>query len=177
MNKPSFKPAIELGVIQLAISVAFLVIAYVVDISLMTNFSFGIFILLSQAIVYGISPFRVRKLNNGFITFREAFTAVIISMLIASVAYVLVVFVLFNVIDPAAGESLKELTIEKTVETFNSFGLDQAKIDEAVDELKNTDQFSLLSLLKNLVFSIIGVSIYGLIIAAIAKNAPDSIED
>lgn len=176
MEKPNFKPAIEMGLYLLLISVLYLVIAYAVDPGLFTNIWGGIAIFILNMVLIAMSPFRVRKMNGGFITFQHAFTAVIITFLVAIIPYNLVNYVLFNFIDPAMAEVVKEKSIEMTISMMESFGAPQEAMDEGIKEIMETDQFALGTILEGLLKAFMFFAVYGLIIAAIAKRKPENIE-
>lgn len=176
MEKPNFKPAIEMGVYLLLISILYLVLAYTVDPGLFTNIWGGIAIFLLNMVLIAMSPVRVRKLNGGFITFQHAFTAVIITFLVAIIPYNLVNYVLFNFIDPEMAATVKEKSVEMTISMMESFGAPQETMDEAIKEVMATDQFSLSTILNGILKAFIFFAVYGLIVAAIVKRKKETIE-
>lgn len=173
MNKPSFKPAVEFGLISLLVSALFLITAYVFDLSLLTSFGAGAALIVVRAVLLAMSPVQVRKKAGGFISFKDAFTSVIITALVSAVPYLLLAFLLFKVIDPEAAVQMKELTIQATADSMNNWGADQTMIDESIKQIEATDQYSLGSLLKGLLTSVIVAALYGLIVAAIVKKKPE----
>lgn len=173
MDKPSFKPAVEIGLISLMVSTVFLISAYVFDLSLLTSFGAGIVIIVIRAVLLALSPIQVRKKAGGFISFKHAFSAVVISTLVSSIPYLIIAFLLFKVIDPDAAVQMKELTIQATADSMQSWGVDQATIDQSIEEIDKTDQYSFASLFKGLLTSVIVAALYGLIVAAIVKKNPE----
>ena len=92
------------------------VLAYAINIELLTSMWVGISILIA-IIVFGIiSVAKIKQAQNGFASFKQSFTAYFITVLIGLLISTFVSFLLFNVVDTDAAEVLKEKTIEKTVE-------------------------------------------------------------
>lgn len=151
------------------------VLSYAVDLSLMTNMWFGLFILL-VTIAFGIiSVAKVKQAQNGFTSFKEAFSAYFITVVIGLLISTFVSYLLFNVIDTDAANTIKEQTIEKTVEMLEKFNTPNNVIAQSVEQIEEQDQYSLLNLLKSLAGSIVLFCIIGLIVsAALKKNNPDA---
>jgi len=83
---------------------------------------------------------------------------------------------MFNVIDVAFGESVKQLTIEKTMEFMQRFKVPDTEIDKQIDQLVEMEMFSIGSLLKSFAQSCIVYFIEALILAAILKKKKPEIE-
>lgn len=176
MEKPNFKPAMEMGLYLLLISVLYLVLAYAVDPGLFTNMWGGIFIFLTNMVLMALAPVRVRKLNGGIISFQHAFTAVILTFLIAVIPYNLINYVLFNWIDPEMAITVKEKSVEMAVSWMQKMNVPQEAMDQSIEEIMQTDQFSLSGIINGLWKAFIFFAIYGLIVAAIVKRKPENEE-
>ncbi|PNW28583.1 DUF4199 domain-containing protein [Formosa algae] len=154
---------------------ALTIIAYVINLEILTSMwvGAGTFIVI---VVFGIiSTAKAKSSQNGFITFKDAFTAYFVTILIGVIISTLVSIILFNFIDPEAAEILKQQIIEKSTDMMKSFGAAQEQIDLAVVEMEKQNQFEIGSQLKSLAFSIIFYCIIGLIIAvAMKKNDPEA---
>ena len=84
--------------------------------------------------------------------------------------------ILFNFIDPAAKDTIKEITIKYLVSTLEKFGTPPSAINEAIAKLKENDQFSIAEQLKGSIFSILFSAIFGLLMAAFFKSKTSSQE-
>ncbi|MGK0252647.1 MAG: hypothetical protein ACI9OE_000088 [Mariniflexile sp.] len=151
------------------------VVSYAVNLELLTNMWYGFFILLA-IIVFGIvSVAKSKQAQNGFATFKEAFTSYFITVLLGLVISTFVSYLLFNFIDTEASEVLKEKTIEKTVQMMESFNVPNEGIAEAVEKIESQDQFSIGNIIKGLAGYLVFFSIIGLIVAAAMKKSnPDT---
>lgn len=170
MNEIIKKNGITYGVIAGIVSIVITTLFYSIDLSLMMKWWAG---LLNIAISIGISVIMLSKtkkeLKNVF-TFKEAFTNYFIYSVIGIVISVLFTIVLFNFIDPSAKETMKELVMEFTKNIMQKMGAPAAATNEALKEIAQKDQFSVLEQLKGCVFSIAFSCLIGLILAAIFKT-------
>ncbi|OIV43979.1 DUF4199 domain-containing protein [Flavobacterium johnsoniae] len=121
-------------------------------------------------LVVGILLLTKTKKEIGFFSFKDAFTTFFITTIIAIAISTLFSIVLFNVIDPEAKETVNQLLIKYMAETLQKFGTPASAINEALAKMKENSPFSTLEQLKALVFSIVGYSILGLILAAFFKS-------
>ena len=80
--------------------------------------------------------------------------------------------ILFNFIDPAAKDTIRELTIKFAVEMMQKFGAPPASINEAIAKMGETDNFSISGLLQGMVSSYLVNAVFGLLLAAIFKSRP-----
>ncbi|PWH83174.1 DUF4199 domain-containing protein [Algibacter marinivivus] len=150
------------------------VLAYAVKLELLTNMWLGIALLL-VIIVFGIiCVAKVKQAQNGFATFKESFTSFFITVLIGLLISTVVSFLIFNVIDTDAAETLKQKTIENTVQMMEGFNTPVNVIDETVEKMEAQNQFGIVGILKGLAGQLVIFSIIGLIVAAaMKKNNPD----
>jgi hypothetical protein len=116
-----------------------------------------------------------RKENGGLIPFPKAFSHAWVTYLIYSVLITIFTFVLYNIIDP----NLSVLVKEKAIEAFQKMSgfLGEKGVEEAIEEMDKTDQFSLQSMaigfLSRLLFP---GAIIALIIGLIMKKEGDPFE-
>ena len=150
------------------------VLAYAVKLELLTNMWLGIALLL-VIIVFGIiSVAKVKQAQNGFASFKESFTSYFITILIGLLISTVVSFLIFNVIDTDAAETLKQKTIENTVQMMEGFNTPVEAIDQTVEKMESQNQFGIVGILKGLAGQLVLFSIIGLIVAAaMKKNNPD----
>ena len=143
---------------------------YAIDISSLLNpWLMGVFFLL--VVVLGVLAIAgAKKLFNGFISFKDAFSTFFVVIVVGFLISTLVSYLIFNVIDPEAKDVLKQLTIEKTTELMERFNVPEEAFDEAIAKVEETDSFSLVSQIKNYFISLAMYSVIGLIVAAIMKK-------
>ncbi len=147
------------------------VLAYAIDIGLLTNMWVGIFILI-VIIVFGIiSVAKTKQAQNGFASFKEAFTSYFITVLLGLLISTLVSYLLFNFIDTDAAEVLKQKTIEQTVQMLEGFNSPTDVIDQTVEQIESQNQYSLGNIAKGLAGYLVLFSIIGLIVAAAMKKS------
>jgi len=172
MNSVVQSTATKYGLIAAAINVGWLLIAYLIDLSLFVNPFAGIAIWVVGLVIYILSAAQVKKQFGGYITFKNAFAAFIIAYIINALISLAVSLVLFNFVDPGAREEIMDMTIAKSVEMFENFGMSQSDIDETISQMEGQDNFSLGSQLQGLLTGILVYAIIGLIVAAIIKKNP-----
>ena len=151
------------------------VLSYAINLELLTNMWYGIFILIA-IIAFGIiSVAKLKQAQNGFASFKEAFSSYIITVIIGLVISTFVSYLLFNFIDTDAADVLKEKTIEKTVQMMENFNTPNEAIAAAVDQIESQNQWSIGNILKGLAGYIVFFSVIGLIVAAaMKKSKPDT---
>lgn len=151
------------------------VISYAVNIELLTYMWYGILILIA-IITFGIvSIVKFKQTQNGHASFKEAFSAYFITVIIGLAISTLVSYLLFNFIDTDAAAVLKEKTIEKTVQMMENFNTPNEAIAAAVDKIEGQNQWSVGNILKGLAGYTVFFSVIGLIVAAaMKKSKPDT---
>jgi hypothetical protein len=170
MNEIVKKNGITYGVITGLVSVLITTLIYTIDLNLFTSMWVGFGIILFYIIIGIVIVSKTKKDLKGVITFKEAFTTYFISALIGIIISVAFNIILFNFIDPAAKETIKELVIKSTVGMMEKFGTPTEAKNEAIKKLQESDQFSIIELLKGSIFSILFSAVFGLILAAIFKT-------
>jgi len=160
------KNGLVLGVIYVALDIVkyicgaeFFVNNYVSFASLLLATIFPIYYLL-----------KYKKSKNGFIDFRSAFS-ICTGILIAS-GFILLVFniLLFNIIDPGFSSELLDVTINTAVVQLESIGMSDAQISTAIEIMEAEANFSPMNMLKGFGFTIVGYTLFGLLVAAITKK-------
>jgi hypothetical protein len=160
-----------LGVLLSAVTV----LAYAIKLELLTNMWLGI-VLLFVIIAFGIVAIaKVKKAQGGFASFKEAFTSYFITVLLGLLISTVVSFLIFNVVDTDAAETLKQKTIEQTVQMMEGFNAPVEAIDQTVEQMETQNQFGVAGIIKSLAFQLVLFSIIGLIVAAVMKKSnPDA---
>lgn len=152
------------------------VVGYAVSLDLFTKVWFGISLLI-VIIAFGvISTSKSKKSLGGYISFKDAFTSYFITILIGLVISALVSFIIFNVVDAEAANTLQQKIIETQVERLESFNVPNEVISQTVEKIEaKGNLYSIGNVLQSIVWQLAGFSIVGLIVAAIMKKRnPDS---
>ncbi|MFD2939901.1 DUF4199 domain-containing protein [Flavobacterium notoginsengisoli] len=166
IKKNGITYGIALGVI-LALITATL---YAIDLKLFVSGWIGGLTFVIYVVVGILLLTKTKKDIKGFFSFKDAFTTFFIATIIAVAISSLFSILLFNVIDPEAKNTLSELLVKYMAETLQKFGTPASAINEALTKMRENNPFSVTEQLKGLVFSIIGYSILGLILAAFFKS-------
>ena len=174
MNEIIKKNAVTFGAILGIISITSTTVIYITDIKLFMSWWIGgISIILNIIIgVYLVS--NTKKQLDNTICFKDAFSVYFMAGVLGSTISALFNYFLFNFIDPEAKETLKEMTIQYTVEMMEKFGTPKEVLKQAIAELQKTDNYSLGKIFMGLLFVYIIVAIFGLILAAIFKSKSPS---
>nr|WP_314897261.1 DUF4199 domain-containing protein [uncultured Flavobacterium sp.] len=176
VNEIIKRNGITFGVITGIVSALITTSIYAIDLNLFTSWWVGILGITTYLIIGIVLLSKTKKELKGIFTFKDAFTTYFISAVIGILISTLYNIILFNFIDPAAKDTLRELTIKYTVSMMQKFGTPASAINEAIAKLKENDPYSIIELLKGSVFSIVFSSIFGLIMAAFFKSKPSSQE-
>jgi hypothetical protein len=172
MNEIIKKNGIKFGLIAGVFSVLMTAGIYIVDLKLFTAWWLG----FSSILIYigiGIAlMITTKKALHNIYSFKDAFTTYFIYAIIGILISLIFNILLFNVIDPSAKETVKELSIEAAVKMMQKFGTPTSVIKEAIEKMEDTNQFDVLELIKGSITSLIVSAIFGVIFAAIFKSKP-----
>lgn len=172
MNPIVKNASVKYGLIFAAISIAYYLIAYVVDNSLFANWTMGILLFVALIVVLILGVREAKKKMGGFISFRDAFSTFVVGWIVNAVIGALFSILLFQVIDPGLAETVKELTMDRTIEMMESFNMSDEQIQEAIAQTEEqmSDQFSTGKQLMGILWNIVFGTIIGLIVAAAMKK-------
>lgn len=155
---------VKYGIICGVVSVLFSLVAYFLDITLMSTWWYGLIILVISVIIAITGTKARREQIGGFMNYGQALLSLlvifIISMLVATVFNILL-----HVFDPTLADQLKEQTIETTVSMLEKFNTPQEVIDEQLEKLNEQD-FGMTPL--NIAKQFVGAMVFYLIISLIA---------
>lgn len=157
---------VYLGIILSLITV----VVYAIDLAIFAEWWYGILNFLVLLVISIMAVIKAKSLKSNYFTFREAFSAYFITVVIGTLISSAVSLLLFNVIDPQAAEQLMELTVEATRNMMERFGVPQADIQEAITEMEGENQFSPGNYLTGYIFSLAIYAVIGLIIGLIFKE-------
>lgn len=170
MNDIIRKNGINFGVITGLVSVLTTALIYTIDLKLFTSWWIGILSIVIYIVIGVYLLMKTKKELNGVFPFKEAFKTYFISAVIGILISVAFNIILFNFIDPAAKDTIKELTIKYAVEMMQKFNAPAAAVNQAIKDMQANDQFSIGQLLKGSIFSIAFSAVFGLVLAAIFKS-------
>ena len=160
---------LQYGLISGLVSILFLVILYLGGTKLFTNPI--AFLGYALPIVFAVlACVKQKKLNGGYLEFKEALKISFGVLVISSLAATLLTYVLFNFIDTAFRESMVQVSIEMTQKFMQKFNAPQDAIDKAVQELTTSNPYALGKLIFQFVLACILWFIFALIISAIVKK-------
>lgn len=169
MSEAVKKNGTTFGILLAAILVLLTVGMYVIDLNLFVNSWIG-FIRGLAIIILGVVAVLKAKSLMQHISFKEAFTAFFIVITIGITCYTLTIILIFNLIDPAAKETVSQMFLEATVKALQAFNANSDMIDETIRQQKESNPLGAGAQLMGLAISIIGYSIVGLIVALIFKS-------
>jgi len=146
-------------------------LCYAIDIELLTKWWLGILIFVVTIVIGIMSAVKAKKLNNGLLSFKNAFSSYFITVAIGIIISTIVSIVIFNVVDPEAAITLKEKTIEATVNMMRSFNAPESEIAKAVSQMEEQkNQYAIGSILQQTAIYLLIQAIIGLIVGAIVKK-------
>lgn len=174
MNEIIKNNSSKFGLITGGLGIAYFLLAYLVDETLFVNMAIGILFWVGNIALFIVAVARSKKQLGGYIAFKEAFSGFMLTAIIYSLLITLFSMLLFNVVDPELAVTLKEATLEKTVEFLESIGQSNDEIEKAIVNMEKVDNYSIANMGKSFIYSVLGYSILGLIVAAIMKkNRPE----
>ena len=174
--EPLRKNSVNYGVLLGVFMILATAIIYAVDLDLFTNAVYGVVNFIIIAAFGVLSAIKSKKSLGGFMTFKQAFTAFFITILIGLTISTLFSILLFNFIDPDAKAVIMENVIKSTAEMMEKFGTPASEIEKIAEEMEKTDSFGPMGQLQGFVMNLIIYSIVGLIAALIVKrDRPESL--
>lgn len=174
------KNLIKYGAIGAAVYVLANVIFWQVDLSLYLNGA--IYVPHIAALTFCIlGQVKARDIAGGFIEYGQALGVFVINSAIALLGHFATLFIVFNIIDPEAKQTILDLTIEQTITMTEKMGglfgvdisstMDPEMLREMMQNQPNPMDAS--SILLSFIFTMIFFLIVGLISSAvIKKNEP-----
>jgi hypothetical protein len=170
INEIIKRNGVTFGVLTGILSALITATIYAVDLNLFVSWWVGILSILIYLVLGIVLLSKTKKELNGVFPFKEAFTTYFICAVIAIALGTFFNILLFNVIDPSAQDTLKDITIKNAVAMMQKFNSPAAAINEMITKMKENNPYSVIELLKGAIFSIVFSSIIGLIMAAFFKS-------
>ena len=160
---------IKNGVIAGLATVILSLVLYFVSPKTMMSFA-GYFQFIFVIVMMVLAGTAVRKSNDGYLDFGDAFKATWVTYAIYSLIAAIFTYVLYNIIDPGLADVIKEQTIETTKGIAEMFaGGNEDQMEEMLSVLEDQD-YSMtigkvgISFITNLVIGAIIAAIISLII-------------
>ena len=175
MEQSTKSKAINLGLILGSILAGITLVSYAAYLELLTKWWLGLFLFIVIIVFGTISVTKAKQLNEGFIEFKDAFSAYFITIAIGIIISTATSILIFNVLDQEAALQLKEMTIEATVKMMKGFGAPAESISQTVDAMEEQkNQYSVGPQLQSTAIFLVIQSIIGLIIALIMKKPKEN---
>jgi hypothetical protein len=165
------KFALDLGLKFGLINIILFLALYFIGIEYMVNYwimAFLVALLMGFLIYTGIN---YRKLNNGFISFKDAFLVMFTAFVVSG--FVMLVFnvIFYNFVDPSLPANLKLLMEDKVITMMEKFNSPESEIEKAIERFENfEDQYTTTGLLIQYMQSFILGGIFAVIIGLFIKK-------
>ena len=170
MNNTIKQTAIKYGTYLALVNLSYLLYAYLVDQSVFTLKWPGI-LLFFCGLGFGMfSVAKFKQANDGYASFKEAFSAYMLTSIVAIFIGTVFTIILFSLIDPEFAAGIMDMILEKTLERFESSGINDEQIEKIISRIEDSNPFGAMGQLKSATFSIMFNAILGLIVAAGMKK-------
>ncbi|MFL0353617.1 DUF4199 domain-containing protein [Xanthomarina sp. GH4-25] len=175
MEKTLKSLSINNGLILGLILSVITVLMYAINLDLFTKWWVGIILFLLALGIGVYSAIKVKQQQQGFLSFKQAFSAYFITIAVGSFISTIIGIVIFTFVDPDAATYLNEQILIMTKEAMEGFGAPQETIQNALMEAEKKNNFALIEQLKAFVWRLLFYCIFGLIVALIVKkNNPET---
>ncbi len=165
--------AIKWGLILGLVSVVITLLVYLIDIAFFASpyFNFVYLIVYLGLVIYAGRDYRNE--SGGFLTYGKAFMHAFVILVIAGFIDKVFLYILFNLIDPQAADTLVKITMDSTMKLMESIG-GGANTTQMMDEMAKglAEAYTLGGLAKAFLFGLIYYAIGAAIIGAINKKNP-----
>ncbi len=170
------KETLQYGLFSAAAAVLIFVILYILGAEYFMSPVAWISSYLIPILFAVLGGLHVKKNNNGYLNFNEALKITFGVFVITGLLSTIVSFFIFNYLDVAFAERMKQLTIEKAQEAMARFKVPESEMEKAMDKMAEHDLFSFGSLLKSFAYACILYFIEALIVSAIIKKKKPELE-
>ena len=109
-------------------------------------------------------------------TFGQAYGASMVVALTAQFASAVLTLLLYHLIAPELPGVLEELTMAKTREMMEGFGMNEKMLDAQMEEIASSmkEAYTVGGMLKNSSMAMVMWALVGLVVAAVTKRVPKS---
>jgi uncharacterized protein DUF4199 len=176
MDKSQTNTGIVYGLICGVSVIAYTIILYVAGVEWYTSWlAFMTFVI--PVVIAFLGGVRQRKLQGGYITFKEVLKTVFIIFIISVILDTIFSYLLLNVIDVPFREAVMQDAAIRMEKFMIKMGTPQDAIDKAMQDFDNPDNFSAKKVLVGVFFRMIVWFIVAVIIAAIIKKKRPEFEN
>lgn len=167
------------GLILGFLGVAITGITYGMGIQAMISLWTTLMVFLLFTGLYLYFGFRFRKMNGGYLIFKEAFALLFFISVISSVISGLFMIVLYHAINPALPGQLQDAAIQKYIGWMQRFEVPKAQIDEQVARMQlDPSQYTVGNQLRGIAISFIWSAAVAAVLGLIVKrNPPPTLEN
>jgi len=157
------------GLLNAGAGIVFTVILYLGGAKMFVNpiAYLGICIPIVVCVLGGLAQ---RKQQGGYLEFSEALKVTFLILIIGSLIATIFQYVLFNYIDVPFRQALAQESAAKTEQIMRRFGAPEEKIDKAVEETLNGNNYTIARLFLAFALGSIFWFIVALIVSAIIKR-------
>ena len=164
------------GLIGAALNFALLMVLYLLNMNLLAEWWVGICALLILVVFMFTGTAAARQASGGLATFGQAWIYSMSVAFVAQVGSAALTFLLYQVIAPELPGVLAEITLDKTKEMMEGFGMSGDMLNAQMKEIKEAmdEAYTLKGLAKNSAGGMLMWAVVSLIVAAISKRSPAS---
>ncbi len=160
------------GLLMGFISIVLTLLIYMVDISIMVEWTFSLFTFLLFAILTVIFGRGYRTQVGGYLSYGESFQYAFVVVAVSGLIGLMFNIILFNIIDPELPETLTRLIMEAQEKMLLNFGASDDMIDDTLETMERDlpTQYTPLGQLKSSWAIVLGAGILGAITAIFIKK-------
>lgn len=129
------KYTVRYGILLGIVSVFTVLVCYLIDYKLLV-YQADIILFFITFLMLVHAGLLLRKKRHGELSFFDAFIHSFFIMLISGLVYSLFKFVLFDMVDPALGEKLKEATLQQAIQWLDYFNASEDFIDSTLEKMR-----------------------------------------
>lgn len=170
MEQSSRKIATAYGIYLGIALILITVLAYVFNLALMTQWWFGILILIFIITLSCFAVSKAKKTSTTLFTFKNAFGVYFLTVFLGSFISLLFSIILFNFIDPDAAQQITELTMKSTRSMMERFGAPEEEINKQLMAMQENNTYGIVNQLKGYAFQLAFFAVIGLIVALIFRE-------
>ena len=126
------------GLMGALLNFAIMVVLYIVNMNLLAEWWVGVLAMGIFVVVMCTGSVATRKVRGGNMTFGQAYGASMVVALTAQFASAVLTLLLYHLIAPELPGVLEELTMAKTREMMEGFGMSGKMLDAQMEEIASS---------------------------------------
>ena len=170
------KETIQYGLLSGGIAILIFIVLYILGAEYFLSPFAWISSYLLPVLFAVLGGIAIKRKNNGYLNFNEALKVSFGVLVITGLLSTLFSFLIFNYLDVAFADRMKQLTVEKAQEAMIRFKVPENEMEKALDKISEQDIYSIGSLTKSFAYVCILYFIEALIISAIIKKKKPELE-